>query len=46
MIQKVLRYAEKMGLDKEELLDMTVIEALIKIEDTKDMWSKFNKEVK
>ncbi len=40
MIQKILRYAEHLGLDKEELLEMTMIEAMLKIEQTKDMWKE------
>jgi len=40
MIQKVLRYAENLGLDKEELLEMTMLEAMLKIEQTKDMWKE------
>ncbi len=43
MIQKILRYAEKMGLDKDELLQMTVLEAMLKIEDTKAMWKQLSK---
>lgn len=45
MIQKVLRYAEKIGLDKEELLDLTVVEALAKIEETNNMWKLYTQEV-
>ena len=45
MIQKVLRYAEKIGLDKEELLDLTVVEALAKIEETNKMWKQYTEEV-
>ena len=40
MIQKVLRYAEYLGLDKEELLEMTMLEAMLLIEQTKDMWKE------
>jgi hypothetical protein len=40
MIQKILRYAEHLGLDKEELLQMTLLEAMLKIETTKDMWKE------
>lgn len=40
MIQKILRYAEHLGLDKEELLQMTLLEAMLKIESTKDMWKE------
>lgn len=43
MIQKILRYAEKMGLDKEELLQMTLLEAMLKIEDTKALWKQLSK---
>jgi len=45
MIQKVLRYAEKIGLDKEELLNLTVVEALAKIEETNKMWKQYTEEV-
>jgi hypothetical protein len=40
VIQKILRYAEHLGLDKEELLEMTMLEAMLKIEQTKDMWKE------
>lgn len=43
MIQKILRYAEKMGLDQEELLQMTMLEAMLLIEDTKAMWNQLSK---
>jgi hypothetical protein len=43
MIQKILRYAEKMGLDSEELLQMTVLEAMLKIEDAKEMWKQLSR---
>jgi hypothetical protein len=40
MIQKILRYAEHLGLDKEQLLEMTMLEAMLLIENTKDMWKE------
>jgi hypothetical protein len=40
MIQKILRYAEHLGLDREELLQMTMLEAILLIENTKDMWKE------
>jgi hypothetical protein len=40
MIQKILRYAEHLGLDKEALLEMTMLEAMLLIENTKDMWKE------
>lgn len=46
MIRKFLRIAEKLGLDKEELLQMTVIDAIAKIEETRNMWTKYSEEVR
>ena len=46
MISKILRLAEKLGLDKDELMQMTVVEAMLKIEETKSMWNKYREEVK
>jgi hypothetical protein len=40
MIQKILRYAEHLGLDREDLLQMTMLEAMLLIENTKDMWKE------
>jgi hypothetical protein len=40
VIQKILRYAEHLGLDKEELLEMTMLEAMLLIEQTNDMWKE------
>lgn len=40
MIQKILRYAEHLGLDKEELLQMNLLEAMLKIESAKDLWKE------
>ena len=37
---KVLRYAERMGLDSDELLDMTVLEAMLKIDETVLLWKE------
>lgn len=39
-VTKILRYAERMGLDKEELLDMTVLEAMLKIDETILLWKE------
>ena len=40
---KIIRYAEKLGLDIDELMDMTVLDAILKIEDTKAMWKEVRK---
>jgi hypothetical protein len=45
MLQKILRVAEKLGLDKEELLQMNLLEAMLKIDNAKKMWIKYKEEV-
>lgn len=45
MLMKIMRYAEKMGLNIDELMEMTVLDAMLKIEDTRDMWSNLKKEI-
>ena len=37
---RLMRYAEKMGLDIDDLMQMTVLDAILKIEDTKAMWKE------
>jgi len=38
IMNKVLGYARKIGLDEDELLEMTVLEAMLKIEDARALW--------
>jgi hypothetical protein len=45
LINKLMKYAEKMGLDPEELLQMTVLEASLLIEETQTMWVMLEKSV-
>lgn len=45
MLMKMMRYAEKMGLNIDELMEMTVLDAMLKIEETRDMWSNLKKEI-
>ncbi len=40
MLMRLMRYAEKMGLDIDDLMQMTVLDAILKIEDTKAMWKE------
>jgi hypothetical protein len=40
MLEKIIRYAKKMGMDEEELLDMTVLDAILAIEDIQFMWAE------
>jgi len=43
LINKLMRYAEKLGLDPEELMQMTVLEAALLIDATQDMWVRLEK---
>ena len=45
LINKLMKYAEKMGLDPEELLQMTVLEASLLIQETQEMWVSLEKSV-
>jgi len=40
MLNKFMGYAKKLGLDEEELLDMTVLDAMLKIEDARALWKE------
>ena len=40
-----MRYAEKLGLDTEKLMQMTVLEACLLIEETQNMWTVLEKSV-
>jgi hypothetical protein len=45
IINKLIRYAEKLGLNPEELLQMTLLEASLLIEETQTMWVTLEKSV-
>jgi hypothetical protein len=45
LINKLMRYAEKIGLDPEELMQMTLLEASLLIEETQNMWVTLEKSV-
>lgn len=38
MLMKMIKYAQKLGLDPDELMDLTVLDAILKIEETKNLW--------
>jgi hypothetical protein len=46
LINRMLKLADTLGLDKDELMEMTVLDAILKIEDTKTMWKKLREEIK
>ena len=44
-LTKMIRFAEKIGMDVDELMDMTVLDAILKIEDTRLMWAELKKDI-
>ena len=44
-LTKMIRFAEKIGMDVDELMEMTVLDAIMKIEDTRSMWAELKKEI-
>jgi hypothetical protein len=38
ILDKLVKYATKMGMDETELLNMTVIDAIKAIEDIQSLW--------
>ena len=45
LIMKILRHAEKLGLDKEKLLTMPLIDAMLEIQEAESMWKTLMKEI-
>ena len=43
MFTKIIRYAEHLGLDSNKIMEMTVAEAILEIEDTKQMWKEIQR---
>lgn len=44
-LTKMIKFAEKIGMDVDELMEMTVLDAMMKIEDTRSMWADLAKEI-
>lgn len=38
MLLKIVKYAENLGINPDEIMEMTVLDAIIKIEEVKNMW--------
>jgi tRNA nucleotidyltransferase/poly(A) polymerase len=45
LILRILRHAEKLGLDKETLLTMPLLDAMIEIDNAERMWRNLMKEI-
>jgi hypothetical protein len=44
-LTKMIRFAEKIGMDVDELMEMTVLDAIMKIEETRSMWADLKKDI-
>ena len=44
-LTKMIKFAEKIGMDVDELMEMTVLDAMMKIEETRNMWAELAKEI-
>ena len=44
-LTKMIRFAEKIGMDVDELMEMTVLDAIMKIEDTRSMWAELKRDI-
>jgi hypothetical protein len=44
-LTKMIRFAEKIGMDVDELMEMTVLDAIMKIEDTRTMWAELKRDI-
>jgi hypothetical protein len=44
-LTKMIRFAEKIGMDVDELMEMTVLDAIMKIEETREMWATLRKDI-
>lgn len=45
LILRILRHAEKLGLDKEKLLTMPLLDAMLEIDNAERMWKNLVKEL-
>jgi hypothetical protein len=46
MLHKFIRYAQKLGIDPEEFLNMTVFDAIMEVQKVQDMWKQLPKDSK
>lgn len=44
-LNKMIKFAEQIGMDIDELMEMTVLDAIIAIEQTRDMWAVLRKDI-
>ena len=45
LLNKIMKMAEKMGLDVDQLLEMKLADAILLVEDTAKMWVALEKSV-
>lgn len=45
IINKVIRFAKTMGMDIEELMQMPLIDVIVAVDEHKESWNKWEKEL-
>jgi len=45
ILNKMIKYAGVMGMDVDELMELSVLDAMVKIEETRLMWVRLKEDV-
>lgn len=46
MLNKFIKYAKGLGIDPEEFMNMTVFDAIMKVQEIQSMWKELAKDMK
>ena len=46
MLNKFIRYAIKLGIDPDEFMEMTVFDAVLRVQEIQEMWQQLAKDTK
>ena len=46
MLNKFIRYAIKLGIDPDEFMEMTVFDAVLRVQEIQKMWQQLAKDTK
>lgn len=46
MLNKFIRYAIKLGIDPDEFMELTVFDAVLRVQEIQEMWQQLAKDTK
>jgi hypothetical protein len=46
MLSKFIKYAQKLGIDPDEFMEMTVFDAVLRVQEVQEMWRELAKDQK